>query len=423
MLTLESILDRHNMNRALRKVVENKGSAGIDGMETSALHPYMMEHHADLTQSIRRGTYKPQPVRRVHIPKEGGKTRPLGIPTAIDRMVQQAVAQELGKEYEPVFHPSNHGYRPKRGCHTALEQALEYANSGYCWVVDLDLAKFFDTVNHSKLLQIMSERIKDGRVISLVHKMMKAPISENGKLHASEVGTPQGGPVSPMLANILLNELDWELDRRGHVFVRYADDMMILCKSKKAAVRTLASIKPFIEEKLFLRLNVEKSKICRITDHRLKYLGYGFYSMKKGVVKATVHRKSKDKCKAKLRQLTERRRGQSLDTFKDKLKKFVSGWMGHFQYTSVKHFAEETSQWLRRRIRQLYWKQWKRVRTRMAKLQKLGIPKQKAYEWANSRKGYWRIAGSWVMTTALTNDFLKEEGWYCLTDAHQALSR
>ena len=418
MVTLEAILDRANMNGAYRRVVANGGSAGVDGMQVKDLFAYIKEHKADLMESLRAGKYKPLPVRRVHIPKEErGKTRPLGIPTVRDRLVQQATAQILSKEYESVFHPSSHGFRPNRGCHTALEQVLTYANSGYRWVVDLDLAKFFDTVNHSKLLQVMSERIKDGRVISLVHKMMRAPISENGKLTVPEVGTPQGGPVSPILANILLNELDWELERRGHKFVRYADDMMLLCGSKKAAIRTLAHLKPFIEQKLFLKLNEQKSKICYITNSELKFLGFGFYN-KKGQVTATPHKKSKGKCLNKLRELTKRNKGQSLDAFKAKLSQYIRGWVAYFKPTSMKTFVRDTDAWLRRRIRQLYWKQWKRISMRFKMLQKLGVPRDIAWQWANTRKSYWRTAGSKILDSTLTNKVLRNAGWPCLADAY-----
>lgn len=419
MVTLEAILDWRNILEACRQVVANGGSAGVDGMQTTELRAYLKEHYAELMEPLRAGKYKPLPVRRVYIPKEErGKTRPLGIPTVRDRLVQQATAQILVREYEPVFHPSSNGFRPNRGCHTALEQVLAYANSGYRWVVDLDLAKFFDTVNHSKLLQVMSERIKDGRVISLVHKMMRAPISEKGKLTVPEVGTPQGGPVSPVLANILLNELDWELERRGHKFVRYADDMMIFCGSKKAARRTLAHLKPFIEQKLFLKLNEQKSKICYITKSELKFLGFGFYN-NRGKIAARPHQKSREKCLNRLRDLTRRSRGQSLDVFKVKLSQFIRGWVAYFKPTSMKTFVKDTDEWLRRRIRQLYWKQWKRISKRFKELQNLGVPKDKAWQWANTRKSYWRTAGSHILSMTLTNKVLRKAGWPCLADAYR----
>lgn len=232
MVTLEAILDRNNLNRAWKQVVKNKGSAGVDGMKVTDLLSHLREHGPELVQAIKEGSYKPQPVLRVLIPKEEkGKFRPLGIPTATDRLVQQAVQQKLREEYEQVFRDSSHGFRPNRSCHTTLKQSLKHANEGYRWVIDLDLAKFFDTVNHTKLLQLLSDRIKDGRVISLIHKMLRAPIKDVDKITTCTIGTPQGGPISPTLANIVLHELDRELEKRGHRSVRYADDMMIFCKS------------------------------------------------------------------------------------------------------------------------------------------------------------------------------------------------
>lgn len=417
MVTLESILERGNLNKAWKQVKANKGSPGVDGMPVETLLEHLKTHGSEIVESIKVGKYTPQPVRRVMIPKEEkGKFRPLGIPTAIDRWIQQAIAQVLSTEYEPVFSNHSHGFRPARSCQTAREEVLRHANEGRRWVVDLDLAKFFDTVNHSKLLQILSDRIKDGRVISLVHKILRAPIAENGLCTPSEIGTPQGGPVSPILANIILNELDHELEKRGHAFVRYADDMMILCKSRRAAERTLRNLKPFIEGKLFLKLNEEKSKICYIADPRLKFLGFGFWSARKGEIKARPHQKSKAKCIARLKELTQRNRGQSLDTYRQKLEQFVRGWVNYFKGTALEVFIRETDKWLRRRIRQIYWKQWKKTKTKKAGLIKLGASEETAKMWANSRKSYWRIAGSHVLATTLTNEFLRNQGWKCLSD-------
>lgn len=322
-------------------------------MEVGDLRAHLFEHGPELVQSIKAGKYKPQPVLRVLIPKEEkGKFRPLGIPTAIDRWVQQAVQQKLSEEYEKVFSESSHGFRPNRSCQTAVEQCLKLANEGYVWVVDLDLAKFFDTVNHSKLLQLLSERIKDGRVISLIHKFLRALVLEDGKSTPNTIGTPQGGPISPILANIMLNELDKKLEERGHSFVRYADDMMIFCKSRKAAERTLANIKPFIEKKLFLKLNEEKTKIRYIGSCDVKFLGFGFYAEKGGKIKDKPPQKSKDKCVKRLREITSRSRGQSLDAFRKQLSEFVRGWVNYFLRSDMAIFVRDTDKWLRRRIRQ-----------------------------------------------------------------------
>lgn len=390
-------------------------------MTVEELPDWLRQHHSELMQAIKEGSYKPQPVLRVLIPKEEpGKFRPLGIPTAVDRFVQQAVAQELSREYEKAFSDNSHGFRPSRSCHTAIRQADTLANEGYTWAVDLDLAKFFDTVNHSKLLRILSQRIRDGKLISLIHKFLRAPIVENGKVTPSTIGTPQGGPISPVLANIMLNELDQELEQRGHKFVRYADDMMILCRSKKSALRTLESIRHFIEERLLLKLNTEKSKVCRITDPSLKFLGFGFYRQTKDRrIVCVPHQKSKRKCKQRLKLLTLRSNGQSLESFRQKLKQFVVGWCNYFGIGAMSSFVKETDEWLRRRIRQLYWKQWKKIGTKFKALLKLGVAKEKAWMWANSRKGYWQIAHSWVLSTTLKTNFLRSIGWVCLGDVYK----
>ena len=253
MITLESILEKDNLNKAFRQVESNKGTAGIDDMTVDELEPWIRAHPHELTNRIQSGKYRQHPVMRVYIPKDNGEKRPLGIPRVIDRLVQQAVAQELSREFEPIFSDNSYGFRPNRSAHDAIRKVIANANDGYEYVIDLDLAKFFDTVNHSKLLQVLSETIKDGRVISLIHKFLRAKIMDEGKVTTPTIGTPQGGPVSPVLANILLNELDKELDKRGHHFVRYADDMMIMCKSQRAAQRTYESITKFIEKKLFLK--------------------------------------------------------------------------------------------------------------------------------------------------------------------------
>ena len=420
MVTLEAILESANLNQAWKRVVANKGSAGVDGMEVGELRAHLFEQGPELVQSIKAGKYKPQPVLRVLIPKEEkGKFRPLGIPTAIDRWVQQAVQQKLSEEYEKVFSESSHGFRPNRSCQTAVEQCLKLANEGYVWVVDLDLAKFFDTVNHSKLLQLLSERIKDGRVISLIHKFLRAPVLEDGKSTPNTIGTPQGGPISPILANIMLNELDKKLEERGQSFVRYADDMMIFCKSRKAAERTLANIKPFIEKKLFLKLNEEKTKIRYIGSCDVKFLGFGFYAEKGGKIKDKPPQKSKDKCVKRLREITSRSRGQSLDAFRKQLSEFVRGWVNYFLRSDMAIFVRDMDKWLRRRIRQIYWKQWKKVSTKYRALQKLGASASTAWQYANTRKSYWHTANSWILATTLTNGFLYRKGWVCLGDVYK----
>ena len=419
MVTLEAILERNNLNRAYKQVKANRGGPGVDGMTVDELLDYLRAHAVEIVETVKAGKYKPQPVRRVMIPKEEkGKFRPLGIPTAVDRVIQQAIAQKLSDEYEPVFSLHSHGFRPCRSCRTAIDEALDIANQGYVWVVDLDLSKFFDTVNHSKLLQLLSDKLKDGRVVSLIHKILRAPIQEGDKITPCEIGTPQGGPVSPVLANIMLNELDHELERRGHRFVRYADDMMIFCRSRKAAERTLRHLKPYVEGKLFLKLNEQKTKICRMTDPNLKFLGFGFWQSR-GIVKARPHQKSKAKCRQRLKTITSRSRGRSLEAYRKELKAFVCGWVNYFAESSMAIFVRSTDEWLRRRIRQIYWKQWKKVRTKFAALRKLGLDDKVAWEWANTRKSYWHTANSWILSTLLTNGRLRELGWTCLGDVYK----
>ena len=420
MITLESILEKDNLNKAFRQVVSNKGTAGIDDMTVDELEPWIRAHPHELTNRIQSGKYRQHPVMRVYIPKDNGEKRPLGIPRVIDRLVQQAVAQELSREFEPIFSDNSYGFRPNRSAHDAIRKVIANANDGYEYVIDLDLAKFFDTVNHSKLLQVLSETIKDGRVISLIHKFLRAKIMDEGKVTTPTIGTPQGGPVSPVLANILLNELDKELDKRGHHFVRYADDMMIMCKSQRAAQRTYKSISKFIEKKLFLNINKDKTKICHLSED-VKFLGYTF--MKRQLKNdettkwhASVHRKSLAKLKVKIKALTDRRCPKGWSTTKTELNTVLRGWFNYFRLGIRKTLVTTIDGWTRRRIRQMYWKTWKKNSTRIKELEKLGINKDKAYQWGNSSKSYWRIAGSFILYRALTNKTIKEKGWSLLSD-------
>lgn len=420
MITLESILEKDNLNRAFRQVVSNKGTAGIDDMTVDELEPWIRAHPHELTNRIISGKYRQHPVMRVYIPKDNGEMRPLGIPRVIDRLVQQAVAQELSREFEPRFSDNSYGFRPNRSAHDAIRKVIANANDGYEYVIDLDLAKFFDTVNHSKLLQVLSETIKDGRVISLIHKFLRAKIMDEGKVTTPTIGTPQGGPVSPVLANILLNELDKELDKRGHHFVRYADDMMIMCKSQRAAQRTYESISKFIEKKLFLNINRDKTKVCHLSDD-VKFLGYTFIKrqLKNDETTkwhASVHRKSLAKLKVKIKELTDRRCPKGWSTTKTELNTVLRGWFNYFRLGIRKTLVTTVDGWTRRRIRQMYWKTWKKISTRIKELEKLGINKDKAYQWGNSSKSYWRIAGSFILKRALTNKTIKEKGWNLLSD-------
>lgn len=405
---LEEIVSPENLNRAYKRVKKNKGAGGIDGMGVDELLQYLKDNGEEIRQSILAGTYRPQPVRKVEIPKDNGKKRKLGIPTAVDRVIQQAIAQVLTPIYEPKFVETSYGFRPKRSTHDALKKSKEYLNDGKVWTVDMDLEKFFDTVNQSKLMEVLARDIKDGRVLSLIHKYLRAGVVWCGRFEDTKVGVPQGGPLSPLCANICLNELDHELERRGHSFVRYADDMVIFCRSKAGAEQTLRHIIPFIEKKLYLKVNREKTVVAYAG--RIKFLGYGFYRSKKGFA-LRVHAKAKAKMKAKVRELTSRRRVNDYEEWKKRLKQYVVGWVNYYKLADMGEYLKSIDEWMRRRIRMVFWKKWKRVRTRWRNLQKLGIYNRNAGILANSRKGYWRIAASPIMNTALSNQRLERAGF------------
>ena len=413
---LEVILSPVNMNRAYKAVVRNKGKGGIDKMSCEQLLPWLLANKDELIRSLLDGSYRPNPVRRVEIPKDNGKMRLLGIPTVVDRMVQQAINQVLTIIYEPQFSDRSFGFRPKRGCWHALREVQKTVEQGYKYVVDLDLERFFDTVSHSKLVEILSRTIKDGRVVSLIHKYLRSGVIDKGLWHASEEGTPQGGPLSPLLSNIMLNELDRELTRRGHPFVRYADDAMIFCKSKRAAERVRQSITKFIEGKLHLKVNKEKTTVAYIKG--VKYLGYSFY-MHDGECRLTVHPKSQAKMKAKLKELTSRSNGWGYEKRKQKLKAYLRGWVGYYHLADMKRLCAETDKWLRRRIRMCIWKAWKKPKTRVANLIKCGISPWQAYQWGNTRLAYWRIAGSGILDRAITNENLHMRGYRCLMNYYR----
>ena len=409
---LELILRKDNLNKAYKQVKSNKGSGGIDGMQVDELLPYLRKNQETLIQELRDGKYKPNPVRRVEIPKETkGEFRKLGVPTVVDRVIQQAITQELTPIYEEQFSNNSFGFRPKRSAHDALKQCQRNANEGYVYVVDMDLEKFFDTVCQSKLVEVLSRTIKDGRVVSLIHRYLNAGVIANGMFERTEIGMPQGGPLSPLLSNIMLNELDKELERRGHRFVRYADDCMIFCKSKKSAERTLENIIPFIEEKLFLRVNRKKTEVAHIS--KVKYLGYSFYRYK-GKCRFRVHPKSVTKMKNKIRELTDRNNGMSNAKREEKYQQFVRGWVNYFKLADMKGLLTRADEWARRRIRAVYWKQWKRVRTRYRILRKLKLEHWQAIKLANSRCGYWRMAE--MLNTVITKKIIAKLGYTSMLD-------
>ena len=417
---MELIFNPYNMNKAYLQVRRNKGAGGIDGMQVEDLLPYLKANKDKLIKSLMNGKYCPNPVRRVEIPKDNGKKRQLGIPTVVDRVIQQAISQYLIKIYDKTFSPRSYGFRPGRGCHNALLQVKKYVNQGNKQVVNLDLEKFFDTVNQSKLIELLSRTIKDGRLISLIHKYLKAGVIVSHKFEKSTKGVPQGGPLSPLLSNIMLDELDKELERRGHSFVRYADDCMILCKSQKAANRTKDSIINFIERKLYLKVNKEKTNVCYIS--KVKYLGYAFY-IYKGECRLRPHPKSLLKMKARLKELTSRSNGMGYERRKLKLRQYIIGWIVYYKLGDMKAYLKSVDEWLRRRIRMCIWKCWKKNKTKFINLQKCGINKQKSWEWANTRKSYWRVSGSPILSRAINNNNLRNAGYMFLSDYYSKVYR
>ena len=414
---LEEILGRDNLNNAFKRVKSNKGAHGVDGMEVDELLQYFKTNGDLIKQSILDGKYQPNPVRRVEIPKEDGKQkRKLGIPTVVDRVIQQAIAQVLTPIFEKQFSNNSYGFRPRRSAHDAIKKSQENIQQGYKYAVDMDLERYFDTVNQSKLIEVLSRTIKDGRVISLIHKYLRAGVLIRNSYEETEIGVPQGGPLSPILSNIMLNELDKELERRGHRFVRYADDLIIFCKSNRSAKRALENIVPFIEKKLFLKVNRDKTVVDYVG--KVKFLGFTFYQYK-GNARVRIHPKSITKMKSKIKEITSRSNGMGNENRIKKLKSYITGWVNYFKIADMKNLMSETDEWMRRRIRMIYWKQWKRVRTRIKMLQSLGIGKQKAWEYANTRKGYWRTSGSPILSKSLTNQIIKGFGFLFFSDYYR----
>ena len=412
---LDKILSRDNMNLAYKRVKANKGAGGIDGMEVNELLQYLKENGEQIKKDIRKGKYNPKAVRRVEIPKADGSKRKLGIPTVADRVIQQAIAQQLSIIYEPVFSENSYGFRPNRSCHDAIQKAKEIMNNGYKWVVDLDLEKFFDTVNQDLLISIVRRTVNEDKVVSLIRKYLQAGVLVNGVFERTERGTPQGGNISPILSNIMLNELDKELEKRGLEFVRYADDCIILTKSKKSAERVMESITKFIETKLRLKVNKTKSKVDR--PWRIKYLGFSFYQAK-GKVEIRVHPKAIEKFKDKIRAITSRSNGMSMETRHVKLKQTIVGWVNYFKIANMGSIVQKQDEWIRRRIRMCYWKQWKKIKTKHDNLTKLGIENHKAWEFANTRKSYWRISNSPILSKSLTNKTLERFGYTSLSSVY-----
>lgn len=405
----EAILDRENLRQAYRQVKRNGGAAGVDGMTVGELLEHLHEHKESFLTSLRQESYRPQPVKRVEIPKPDGGVRLLGVPTVMDRMIQQAIAQVLRPIFEKEFSENSYGFRPGRSAHQAICQAREYYNQGYRRVVDLDLSKYFDTINHELLMGMLRERIKDERVLRLIKRYLKSGVMVNGVVNRTEEGSPQGGNLSPLLSNLYLTVFDRELEQRGHLFVRYADDVNIYVRSQRAAERVLKSCTKFLEAKLKLKVNESKSKAG--SPLKLKFLGFALRSTSAWKAGIRIHEKSIDRFKNKVRELTRRNQGRAIEQVLERLRQYTIGWMHYYAIADMKNFMADATEWIRRKIRTYVWKQWKRVRTRFTKLQEFGIARGKAWEWANTRRGHWRIAGSWIMTRTLTNQRIAEMGY------------
>jgi len=406
---LDKILSNKNLNLAYQRVYQNRGIGGIDKMDVFALKEHLRENGEEIKEQIRKRKFKPQPVLRVEIPKDNGGVRQLGVPTVVDRVVQQAIHQVLNPIFEQQFHENSYGFRPNRNCEQAIRKSLEMLNEGYTWVADIDLERFFDTVHHDKLMRIISNTIDDGDVISLIRKYLVSGVMSKGKYEETQSGTVQGGPISPLLSNIMLNELDRELDARGLKFVRYADDIQIFTKSAKASERVMKSVSRFIEEKLGLKVNTEKSRIHR--PNGMKFLGFGYYyDYQSAKWKPKPHSESVKKFQRKLKKLTKRNWSISLDARIKRLNQLITGWVNYFKIGNMKTALTRIDQKLRFRIRMIIWKQWKAPKKQIASLVKLGIPLEEAKGLTWCRKGYNFIARSKVVHRALSNKRLKQRG-------------
>jgi len=413
---LEEILSRDNLNEAYKRVYANKGASGVDGASVEELNEHLRVHKAEILESIRTRTYKPQPVRRVEIPKDNGKMRQLGIPTVVDRVIQQAVAQVLSPIYEQQFSNSSYGFRPSRSCEMAIIRSLELLNDGYDWIVDIDLERFFDTVHHDRLMNILHRTVTDGDVLSLIRKFLVSGVMVGNTYEETTVGTPQGGNLSPLLSNIMLNELDKELESRGLHFVRYADDCNIFVGSRKAAERVMKSITDFIERKLGLKVNVTKSQVGK--PQRIKFLGFGYFVDANKKYQAKPHKISIEKLKRKLKALTSRKWSISLDARLRKLKQQIVGWVNYFRIAKMKTVLLQIDEKLRKRIRVVIWKQWKKTKKKYESLRKLGATHRNAYVTANCRKSYQYVCSTATIHATITNKRLEDRGLTSLSNLY-----
>ena len=403
---MEEVCERENRRTALKRVRANQGSPGIDGMTVDELPGYLGEHWPAIRERLLSGTYEPKPVKRVEIPKPDGGVRKLGIPTVLDRFVQQAVQQVLQKRWDPTFSEHSYGFRPGRSAQQAVAQAQQYIAEGYGWCVDFDLEKFFDRVNHDKLMGAIAKRVEDKRLLKLIRAFLNAGVMENGLVSPSVEGTPQGGPLSPLLSNLVLDELDRELERRGHRFVRYADDSNIYVRSERAGQRVMESVKRFITNKLKLKVNESKSAVAKPQER--KFLGFSFTSGKEP--KRKIAPKAIDRFKERIREITARSRGRSMEKVMEELARYVRGWRGYFGFCETPSVLQQLDSWIRRRVRCAFWRQWKTGRKQYAELVRRGVSGESAAKTAGSRCGPWRMSQSPALKQALSNAYLSSFG-------------
>ena len=404
---IERLVERKNMMKAYSKVMRNKGAAGVDKMSVESLNAYLKENWSEIREQLVSGEYMPKPVMEVEIPKPDGGTRRLGVPTVLDRLIQQAIHQILSPVFEPAFSNNSFGFRPGRSAHQAILQARKHQYEGRSWVVDMDLAKFFDEVNHDILMSRVARKVKDRKLLLLIRRYLKAGVMVNGMLSASDKGTPQGSPLSPLLSNIILDDLDKELERRGHAFCRYADDSNVYVGSKKAGQRVLKSITKFVESKLHLKVNKEKSAVAK--PHQRKFLGYSFTWHKQPRVR--VPKESIKRLKANLKSIFRRGKGRNLQRFiVEELNPVIRGWINYFRLAEVKRFAEEIDGWIRRRLRLILWMQWKRPWTRRKRLIDAGLLEERAVISAFNRRGSWWNSGASHMNNAFQKKFFDKLG-------------
>lgn len=412
-MLLEEIISKSNLHLAYERVVGNKGAAGVDGIGMVDFASEVKAKWPLIKSQLEKGEYRPMAVKRVKIPKANGGIRLLGIPTYMDRMIQQAISQVLSGIYNPEFSSNSYGFRAEKNAHQALEKAKEYIHAGYSHVVDLDLEQFFDRVNHDYLMNELSKKVDDKRLLKLIHCILRANIQEKDGQVPCKQGVPQGGPLSPLLSNIILDKLDKELEKRGHRFIRYADDCSIYVKSKRAGERVMESISAYIEKELKLKVNVTKSVVTR--PWLTKLLGFTFYH-KKGCKGITVHRKSICTYKDKIRAITCRSKPYAMEERMMQIRQLNQGWGNYFKLSEARSVFSELDEWVRSRVRLCYWIQWKKPRTRVRQLEKLGVKPYQAYQWGNTRKGHWRTVHSPILLRTLTNAFLKKEGLLCLKE-------